>query len=47
MTDSSVSGSKYSRSAVSKSVDTVSGLLLTMATSKPALLRDHTQCTEA
>ena len=31
-TSSGVSGSKYSRSAVLKSVDTVSGLLLTITT---------------
>ena len=36
---SGVRGSKYSRSAVSKSVDTVSGLLLTMTTSYPRLLQ--------
>ena len=33
ITSSGVSGSKYSRSAVSKSVETVSGLLLTITTS--------------
>ena len=46
-TSSSVKGSKYSLSAVSKSVETVSGLLLTMTTSKPLRLSAQTQWTDA
>ena len=46
ITSSGVSGSKYRRSEVSKSVETVSGLLLMMTVSKPARLSAQTQCTE-
>ena len=46
MTSSGVSGSKYSRSAVSKSVETVSGLLLMITTSYPSSFNVHTQWTE-
>ena len=45
-TSSAVNGSKYKRSAISKSVDTVSGLLLTIIVSYPAAFKAHTQCTE-
>ncbi len=43
---SGFSGSKYRRSPVSKSVETVSGLLLTRMASQPCFFRVHTQCTE-
>ena len=43
ITSSGVSGSKYSLSAVSKSVDTVSGLLFIITTSNPDFLRALTQ----
>ena len=43
---SGVRGSKYSRSPVSKSVETVSGLLLTRMASQPFFFRVHTQWTE-
>ena len=46
-TSSGDRGSKYSRSPVSKSVDTVSGLLLMMTTSYPSCRRDMTQWTLA
>ena len=39
MTSSGVKGSNTSRSAVSKSVETVSGLLLTITTSYPAFFQ--------
>jgi hypothetical protein len=46
ITSSIVSGSKYSRSDVSKSVETVSGLLLMMIDSTPISRNAHTECTE-
>src|SRR5699024_1284610 len=45
-TSSGVNGSKYNLSAISKSVETVSGLLLTIIVSYPAQLNDQVQCTE-
>jgi len=45
-TSSASRGSKYRRSAVSKSVLTVSGLLLIMMASIPSSLMAHTECTE-
>ena len=45
-TSSGVSGSKYSLSAMSKSVLTVSGLLFTMIVSYPSFANAHVQCTE-
>ena len=45
-TSSAVRGSKYSLSATSKSVETVSGLLLMMMVSKPMRFRAHTEWTE-
>ncbi len=46
ITSSIVSGSKYSRSEVSKSVDTVSGLLLMMIDSIPISRSAQTEWTE-
>ena len=46
MTSSTVSGSKYRLSDVSKSVLTVSGLLLTMMLFMPALRRAQAEWTE-
>ena len=46
VTSSGVSGSKYRRSAVSKSVDTVSGLLLMITVSQPSFCSAQTACTE-
>ena len=46
-TSSAVSGSKYSRSDVSKSVETVSGLLLMMIASYPASRKARTAWTLA
>ena len=45
-TSSGVSGSKYSLSAMSKSVLTVSGLLLMMMVSYPSFANAQVQCTE-
>ena len=45
-TSSTVSGSKNSWSEVSKSVDTVSGLLFTMMISKPRLRSSKQACTQ-
>ena len=45
-TSSGVNGSKYNLSAISKSVETVSGLLFTIIVSYPAALSAHTQWTE-
>ena len=45
-TSSGVSGSKYSLSAISKSVLTVSGLLFTIIVSYPSFANAHVQCTE-
>ena len=42
-TSSGVNGSKYKRSAISKSVDTVSGLLFTIIVSYPASFKAQTQ----
>ena len=45
-TSSTVSGSKNRASEVSKSVETVSGLLLMMIASYPSSRSAHTECTE-
>ena len=45
-TSSAVNGSKYSLSAISKSVETVSGLLLIMTVSQPSFANAQVQCTE-
>ena len=45
-TSSRVSGSKYSRSEVSKSVETVSGLQLTMMVSNPSSRSCSAACTQ-
>ena len=45
-TSSKVKGSKYNLSEVSKSVLTVSGLLLIIIVSYPSSFKAHTECTE-
>jgi len=46
LTSSDVNGSKYNLSDVSKSVETVSGLLFAIIASYPNSRRAHTECTE-
>ena len=44
-TSSAVNGSKYNLSAISKSVETVSGLLFTIMVSQPSFAKAQVQCT--